>query len=53
MKKLLTAFFVLGLFANGYSQFKVQPGATVTFNGAATLVLQDTDFINEGHCKCR
>lgn len=48
MKKLISLCFAFSLVTAGFSQFKIEAGATVTFNGNATLVLQDVDLVNEG-----
>ncbi len=48
MKKLITLCIAFSVVTAGFSQFKIETGATVTFTGSATLVLQDVDLINEG-----
>lgn len=44
--KLLTLFCALATVSFG--QFTIESGATVTLQGAATLVLEDVDFVNQG-----
>ncbi len=48
MKKVIISCFALVFSLNGYSQFVIESGATVTMNGSATLVLQDVDLDNAG-----
>ncbi|NNE29235.1 MAG: hypothetical protein HKN16_06340 [Saprospiraceae bacterium] len=48
MKKLLPLSLFISIAFCGYSQFTIQSGATVTLEGSATLVLEDTDLQNQG-----
>lgn len=48
MKKITLVALALAICTIGYSQFKIETGATVTIEGSATLVLQDVDLLNEG-----